>query len=103
MRISQAGGMIYFRWLVTKFPPCEHLCDLVAYFYRHAFTIIRDRGTMGLIATNTIAQGDTREGGLTTILRQGGVIYSASQRTKWPGMAAVIVSIVQISKGHLEK
>jgi len=51
-----------------------------------------------LIATNTIAQGDTREGGLTEILRSGGQVYSAVRRLRWPGQAAVIVSPVHIAK-----
>lgn len=41
--------------------------DLVAYFYLRAFDLIRRGGTFGLIATNTIAQGDTREVGLDQI------------------------------------
>ncbi len=66
-RISTVAGMTYFRWLTTTYPPCEHLCDLVAYFFRRSFELLRAGGTFGLIATNTIAQGDTREGGLRTI------------------------------------
>jgi hypothetical protein len=52
-----------------------------------------------LISTNTIAQGDTREGGLRFICERGGNIYSATRRIKWPGDAAVVVSLVYIVKG----
>jgi hypothetical protein len=97
-RISEVGGMAYFQWLVAAYPPCEHLCDLVAYFFRRAFDLLRSGGSLGLIATNTIAQGDTREGGLLTILKSGGQIFSATRRYKWPGQAAVVVSVVHISK-----
>ena len=38
--------------------------DLVAYFFLRAQALLAARGTLGLIATNTIAQGDTREVGL---------------------------------------
>ena len=41
--------------------------DLVAHFFRRAFDLLRDDGTFGLIATNTIAQGDTRATGLRWI------------------------------------
>ncbi len=101
-RISTALGMRYFRWLVEEYPPCEHLCDLAAYFFRRAFALLRPGGTLGLIATNTIAQGDTREGGLRTILREGGQIYSATRRLRWPGPTAVsvVVSVVHIAKGR---
>lgn len=97
-RISEVAGMAYFQWLVGAYPPCEHHCDLVAYFFRRAFDLLPDGGCLGFIATNTIAQGDTREGGLLTILKAGGKIYSAKRRYKWPGLAAVVVSVVHISK-----
>jgi hypothetical protein len=99
-RISETGGMSYFKWLVGIYPPCEHHCDLVAYFFRRSFNLLRTRGCFGLIATKTIAQGDTREGGLRTILKDGGHIFAARQRYKWPGLAAVTVSTVHISKGQ---
>src|SRR5262249_490234 len=53
----------------------------------------------GLIATNTIAQGDTREGGLKWICVHEGDIFSANRRYRWPGEAAVVVSIIHIAKG----
>ena len=59
---------------------------------------MRAGGTLGLIATNTIAQGDTREGGLRILLREGGQIFSAVRRLKWPGLAAVTISVVHIAK-----
>jgi hypothetical protein len=66
--------------------------DLVAYFFRRASSLSRNSGTFGLIATNTIAQGDTRLAGLSYIRRKGGWIYSATKRMKWPGGAAVLVT-----------
>lgn len=97
-RISEVAGMGYFQWLRTAFVPCGHHCDLVAYFFRRSYDLLRDGGSLGLLATNTIAQGDTREGGLRTILRLGAQIYSARRRVTWPGQAAVVVSVVHISK-----
>lgn len=99
-RISTVAGMSYFSWLTRSFPPCEHLCDLVAYFFRRAFDLLHARGAFGLIATNTISQGDTREGGLTTILSQGGQIYCAMRHFKWPGAAVVVVSVIHVVKGR---
>ena len=46
--------------------------DLVAHFFRRAFNLLRHGGTFGLIATNTIAQGDTRATGLRWICTHGG-------------------------------
>jgi hypothetical protein len=96
--ISSSFGMNYFDWLTIQFPPAGHLCDLVAYFFRRSFDLIRSGATIGFVATNTVSQGDTREGGLGEIVKQGGVIYSATKRYRWPGLAAVVVSIVHISK-----
>jgi hypothetical protein len=77
-------------------------CDLVAHFFRRCFHFLRKGGALGLIATNTIAQGDTRSSGLRWICLNGGTIYAARKRTKWPGVAAVVVSMVHILKGDYE-
>jgi len=74
-------------------------CDLVAHFFRRCFTLLRPGGSLGLIATNTIAQGDTRSSGLRWICLNGGTIYAAHKRYKWPGVAAVVVSVVHLLKG----
>jgi hypothetical protein len=60
---------------------------------------LRPGGSLGLIATNTIAQGDTRSTGLRWICLNGGTIYAARKRYKWPGVAAVVVSVVHLFKG----
>ncbi|MEB3352917.1 MAG: type IIL restriction-modification enzyme MmeI, partial [Cyanobacteriota bacterium] len=74
-------------------------CDLVAHFFRRCFHLLRPGGALGLIATNTIAQGDTRSSGLRWICLNGGTIYAARKRTKWPGVASVVVSTVHLVKG----
>ena len=38
--------------------------------------------------------------GLTTILAEGGAISRATRRLKWPGEAAVVVSVVHVVKGQ---
>ncbi len=62
--ISERFGMQYFQFLREKYPPAGHHCDLVGYFFRAAFNLLGASGCMGLLATNTICQGDTREGTL---------------------------------------
>ena len=59
---------------------------------------MRPGGTFGLIATNTIAQGDTRSSGLRWICEHGGEIYRATKRYQWPGEAAVVVSVLHVAK-----
>ena len=90
----------YPDWLKQAHAESHGNADLVAHFFRRAFNLIRPGGTFGLIATNTIAQGDTRASGLRWICTNGGEIYHARRRVKWPGLAAVIVSIVHITRGQ---
>jgi hypothetical protein len=92
------GGDLYIEWLKTIHEEAHGNSDLVAHFFRRAFSKLRKNGTVGLIATNTIAQGDTRASGLRWICQHDGVIYDATRRYKWPGMAAVIVSVIHIQK-----
>ena len=101
--ISGDLGVVYFSFLKTTYPPAGHYCDLVAYFFRRGFSLLKPKGTLGLIATKTIAFGDSRNGGLRHILREGGWIYSAERRRPWPGSANVLISIINIiSNGRLE-
>jgi hypothetical protein len=53
---------------------------------------------MGMVATNTIGQGDTRESGLAVIVREGGKITFAKRFIKWPGAANVEVNLIAIHK-----
>jgi hypothetical protein len=90
----------YLPWLQTLHKGAHGNADLVAHFFRRAFGLLRDGGVFGLIATNTIGQGDTRASGLMTILSHGGAILRATRRLKWPGDAAVTVSVVHVTKGE---
>ncbi len=89
----------YLPWLQTLHADAHGNADLSAHFFRRAFALLRRGGVFGLVATNTIAQGDTRASGLAVILRQGGTIVSAVRRLVWPGAAAVVVSVVHVIKG----
>ena len=97
--ISTAHSRRYLEWLLAAYPGAGNRMDLAAYFFRRAFSKLRLGGTLGLVSTNTIAQGDTRSGGLRWICAHGGTIYNATRRLRWPGLAAVTVSIVHILKG----
>ena len=95
-----AGNVAHYPdWLKTLHEGSHGNADLVAHFYRRAFNLVRDGGALGLIATNTIAQGDTRSSGLRRICEYGGEIYRATRRVKWPGEAAVVVSVLHIARG----
>jgi hypothetical protein len=87
----------YLDWLKAIHPESHGNADLVAHFFRRAFNLLRHGGMFGLIATNTVAQGDTRSTGLRWICKNGGTIYAARRRCKWPGQAAVVVSAVHVA------
>src|SRR5262249_38680594 len=73
----------YLDWLKMLDRESQGKADLVAHLYRRALTLLREGGTFGLIATNTIGQGDTRSTGLRWICNNGGVIYQATRRLRW--------------------
>lgn len=98
-RITTVSGEKYRDWLLALNTKSNSNSDLVAHFFRRCFSLLRSNGTFGLIATNTIAQGDTRGTGLRFIRGNGGVIYAANRRVKWPGEAAVVVSVVWVIRG----
>ena len=98
--ISASSGPRYVPWLQSLHEGAHGNADIVAHFFRRAFGLLREGGAFGLIATNTIGQGDTRATGLAAILSRGGQIIRATKRYQWPNEgAAVIVSIVHVKKG----
>ncbi|GAA3504985.1 hypothetical protein GCM10019016_120980 [Streptomyces prasinosporus] len=63
--------------------------DLVAYFELRAHQLLNERGQTGLIATNTLAQGDTREVGLDQ-LETKSTIRRAIKSARWPSKSAAL-------------
>ncbi|GAB3119822.1 hypothetical protein GCM10027160_34590 [Streptomyces calidiresistens] len=63
--------------------------DLVAYFELRAHQLLNHRGQTGLIATNTLAQGDTREVGLDQ-LETRSTIRRAIKSARWPSKSAAL-------------
>ena len=96
--VTATQGATYSAWLRTIHEESSGGADLVAYFFRRAFVLARQKGAFGLIATNTIAQGDTRASGLRWICEHGGEIFAVRRRVKWPGLAAVVVSVLHVGK-----
>ena len=62
--------------------------DLVAYFFLRAHSLLKPTGTLGLIATNTLAQGDTRQVGLDQMVERGFTITRSIQSRPWPAASA---------------
>ena len=96
--ITTSNGETYSSWLRAIHAGSSGGADLAAHFFRRAFNLLQTEGTLGLIATNTIAQGDTRATGLRWICQHGGDIFSVRRRLPWPGLAAVVVSVIHVGK-----
>ncbi len=73
--------------------------DLCAYFFLRAMNLIKQDGMAGLIATNTIAQGDTLDVGLSQLEAKGFSITRAISSIRWPGAASLDVSLIWMRKG----
>ncbi len=99
-KITGALGKVYRDFLVEQIANGERgSADLCAYFFLRADDELRVDGGMGLIATNTIAQGDTREVGLDQLAAKGHLIPRAVPSRKWPGSANLEVAHVWVKKG----
>jgi hypothetical protein len=99
-KISSTFGQAYLNFLFSHYPGVNGLADLVVYFFRRDFSLTNDKGFFACISTNTISQGDTRASGLDIITQGGGKIVFANKNVKWPGAAAVEITLVAISKAN---
>ncbi|MET9878898.1 type IIL restriction-modification enzyme MmeI [Actinacidiphila glaucinigra] len=99
-KISSNLGADYREYMV------EHIAnnrrgnaDLCAYFLLRDARLIPN-GRVGIITTNTIAQGDTREVGLDHADEHGWNVYRAVKSQPWPGTAALEVSLLWFGQVH---
>lgn len=97
--IVARGGAAYLEWLLSLHSGAHGNADLCAHFLRRAAWLVGERGSVGFITTNTIAQGDTRATGLQALVREGFEIYDATASMPWPGDASVSVSVVHLARG----
>ena len=89
MKISPTMGQNLREWFVSVLAGNESgNADLVAYFFLRAFSLLNEHGTLGLIATNTIAQGSTRKVGLDQMVDFGFTITRAIRSRSWPSQGA---------------
>lgn len=75
------------------------LSELVVYFVRRIFALLKPGGFSAFITTNSIKDGDVRKDGLQQVIAQGGNINFAVRGTKWPGRANLVVSLVGLHRG----
>ncbi|MEU3253099.1 DNA methyltransferase [Streptomyces sp. NPDC006997] len=96
-KLTGALGQDYREYLVNQIGRGKRgSADLCSYFLLRNVSLAPGRRT-GIIATNTIAQGDTREVGLDQAMADGWTVYRAVKTQPWTGTAAVIVSLLWLA------
>jgi len=96
--IRSTYGHAFCQYVQWEFEPAG-ISDLVVFFLRRAYSLVRPTGFVSIITTNSIRDGDVRKDGLDQILALGGVINFAVRGIKWPGRANLAVSLIGIHKG----
>ncbi len=88
-KLTGAMGTTVRDWLVNTVAAGRRgSADLVAYFFLRATSLLQANGGLGLVATNTVAQGDSREVGLDAMVDHGFTITRAIQSRSWPAASA---------------
>ncbi|WP_406088484.1 Eco57I restriction-modification methylase domain-containing protein [Kitasatospora purpeofusca] len=94
LKIAEAHGTSYREYLVNVLGSgvrgTRGTGDLVAYFALRAHGLSHSRGQAGLIATNTLTQGDTRKVGLDQIIQSGTDIWKGVKSEPWPSRSATL-------------
>jgi hypothetical protein len=100
-RISGRFGKDYRQFIANTIAfRTTDRADLVAFFFLRAFALIQSHSSVGFVAKNIIAQGDTRDVGLGELLRRGATIVRAISSEPWPGTTAVHISKVWLWSGR---
>jgi len=99
--IATNFGHNYFESLKYLYGGTKGRCDMIAYFFRRIFNLVKSKGFFAVISTNTISQGESAEGSLKIILDTGGIINYAKTNSVWPGDATVTIHVISVSKQRL--
>ena len=97
--ITRNLGGTYNTYLTSQTPDSTKNVDISAHFLFRAFSLVKKGGCVGLICTSSIAEGDTRKGGLVQVQKSDASIYSAHSRMPWPGKANVLICKVHLFSG----
>ncbi len=104
LKLSSNLGNKYLTFLKSNYSKSNVSTDLCAYFFTRYFMSLKKHGNLGFIATNTIAQGDTKEASLNPITKEWeGTIVNAISSLPWEGAAALQIAIIHIINGFNEK
>jgi hypothetical protein len=103
-KITPAQGQAYREFLVENVAHGSRgNADLVAYFELRVHQLLHSAGQSGVIATNSLAQGESREVSLDLLAHGGVEIRRAIKSAAWPSRSAVLeYCAVWTSKARLE-
>ncbi|AFZ49021.1 DNA methyltransferase [Dactylococcopsis salina] len=91
-------GDNYAEKVFQQFPEVRDSVDFCCYWFRLAHDYLEEKGRVGLVGTNSISQGKSRQASLDYITQNQGFIYEAVSTQPWSGTAKVHVSIVNWSR-----
>jgi len=97
--LSGTYGYPFCHYVKWEYTPAG-LSDLVVYFIRRIYSLLKCGGFTAFITTNSIKDGDVRKDGLEQLVTQGGEINMAVRGIKWPGRANLVVSLVAVHRGE---
>ncbi|KKK71968.1 hypothetical protein LCGC14_2908610, partial [marine sediment metagenome] len=94
-KMQQEFGAEYTDEIRSIFPNVSGFADYCVYWFRKSHDNLKIGGRAGLVGTNTIAQTNSRQGGLEYIVNNHGVILNTIKSMPWQGSSAIVnVSIV---------
>lgn len=96
--LSGTYGHAFCNYVKWEYAPTG-LSDLVAFFLRRIYGLLRPNGFTAFITTNSIKDGDIRKDGLEQVVHNRGTICMAVRSIRWPGRASLFVSLLAIRKG----
>ncbi len=102
LKIRSELGAEYLARLQKRYPGVNGRADFCSFWFRRAQDHLDSGGRAGLVATNTVREGNTREATLDYVTGNGGTIVNAVSSQPWPGIAVVNVSMVNWVKGAAE-
>ena len=88
---AQEHGHEYARKVHARFPDVPKMADFCTHWFRLAHEALPPQGRAGLVGTNMIRKGQSREASLDYIVEDAGTIVDAVSTQKWSGEAQVSV------------
>jgi Fe-S-cluster formation regulator IscX/YfhJ len=99
--LRREKGDTYAEKIYSHWPEVKNQPDYCIFWFRKAHESSARR--IGLVGTNSVAQGVSRAASLDYVVNNGGFIHNAISTQEWSGEANVHVSIVNWSKTNEPK